>query len=112
MFGIDSYNPTFYSNINDVISNVGNELKTLVGQNIQEVWIVWDNISHEWFQDCPVILKIGDKYMEFCATKLDELSITFNTINLSERLNWYNIDSFDLEWKDSPLLDLQRIKGQ
>lgn len=112
MLGIESYNPHFYSNTSDIIVELGQELKKLIGKKILEVWTVYDINDNEWFADCPVVLNIEGIQLELCTTKLDELSITFNTIDMSEELNWYDIDDFKLEWRKECTPDLLLIKNK
>jgi hypothetical protein len=109
MLGIENYNPSFSSNTTDIIIELGQELKNLIGKKILDIWLVWETNEDEWFKDCPVVLNIEGMQLELCTTKIDELSITFNMIDMSKELNWYHIDDFQLEWRKEPLSDLLTV---
>lgn len=75
MLGINHYEPTFYTESEDIIKEIGPRLKELIGKRVLEVWIVWENIANEWFKDCPVILNLDKSsvwLLNGIAFKFDE----------------------------------------
>lgn len=48
---------------------------------------MWIDDLDEWFADAdpPVVLQVGVEQLEVCAQKFDDLSVTWNTIDLSIR---------------------------
>jgi hypothetical protein len=112
MLGIENYNPHFYTSTKELLDNFSGALRELIGKRILEVWVVWDSKNDEWFKDCPVVLNIEGIQMEICTSKIDEIAITFNTINLSEGINWFDIDDFALEWREGAFSDLLSVKNK
>ena len=106
MFGIENYNPHFNSSTKEIVTKVGEELKKLIGKKITETWVVWETKNNKWFKDCPVVINIEGIQVEICTSKVEELSITFNTIDMSNELNWYDIDDFKLEWREGAFSEL------
>ncbi len=109
MLGIENYNPKFFSSATDITAELGRKLKNLVGKKLLEVWIVWDTNDNEWFRECPVVLNIEGTQLELCNAKTDELSITFDIIDMSQNINWYDIEDFKLEWRKEPLSELSLV---
>jgi hypothetical protein len=112
MFGIANYNPHFYSETQNIINDLGPRLTKLIGKNITDVWVVWDNKADEWFEDCPVILNIEEMQLEICTSELDKLSITFNEIDMSKKLDWYGADDLMLQWKKNELSEQILVKNK
>ena len=109
MLGIENYNPKFFSSTKDITAELGPKLKNLVGKKLLEVWIVWDTNDNEWFRDCPVVLNIEGTQLELCNAKTDELAVTFDAIDMSQNINWYDIDDFKLEWRKEPFSELSLV---
>lgn len=109
MLGIENYNPKFFSSTTDIITELSQKLRNLVGKKLLDVWIVIDTNDNTCFKDCPVVLNIEGTQLELCNYKTDELAITFNTIDLSKKINWYDIDDFKLEWRKEPLSELSAV---
>ncbi len=112
MFGIESYYPHFYTDTKEIIKELGLKLSNIKDKRIIDVLVVWDTKNENWFKDCPVVLNIEGIQLELCANKIDELSITFNTIDMSQKIDWYGIDEFKLEWRKEPFSDLLLAKGK
>lgn len=58
------------------------------------------------------MLNIEGVQLELCTTKLKELAITFYMIDMSQGLNWYDIDDFKLEWRKEPFPELLLVKDK
>lgn len=112
MFGIENYNPHFYSDSTDIITQLGQELKKLIGKEILDIWVVYDTNNNEWFKDCPIVLNVEGIKLELCASKINEFAITFNTIDMSKKLSWYDMCNFDLDWRKEPINELLLVKNK
>ena len=59
-------------------------LLSCVGHQIVDSWLVWNLANDEWFADLPVVLMLDDgRQLEVCWWKLDELSITWNSVDVN-----------------------------
>lgn len=99
MLGIRNYNPIFYTDKDNLIKNHFKELRSLVGEKIDAVWTVHETPSGKFWADCPVVLVVNGKQLEFCSLKDNEISITWNEINLRNKLDWYGSEEIHLEWQ-------------
>ncbi|WP_162051335.1 hypothetical protein [Pontibacter pamirensis] len=88
MLGIPSYAPKFFYDVELFKRTFQETLQNLIGKTITRFWVMWDDMENEWYPDGPVILEIDNNRYEFTAYQLDELSLTINTINLDEKLDW------------------------
>ncbi|MEU5536959.1 hypothetical protein [Streptomyces sp. NPDC020362] len=70
--------------------------------------MVWDLQDDEWFCDCPVLFDFDGEQVEINHHKLDELSVTWNTIDPARPVRW---PGFDLQWRSEPLPELQALRG-
>lgn len=111
MLGIKHYNPKMYTNPSNIIEDHGMKLEALIGKNVQEVWVVWKQTEHEWFNDCPVIIGFEDGQLELCAYKTDEFAVTFDQILVSQGLSWYGSD-LKLHWEKNKLEEWNFIVGK
>ncbi|AXI00933.1 hypothetical protein DV702_15180 [Sporosarcina sp. PTS2304] len=103
MLGIKDYNPKFYTDKNEFIKEHGATLKSLIGSNLREVWTVHEASDGEFWADCPVILLIGEKQLEFCSFKDDEIAVTWDEIDLKETVDWYGDQELNLEWRKNAI---------
>ncbi|MGW1169538.1 hypothetical protein [Streptomyces sp. NPDC002550] len=107
-FGIAGYQATWSSGRGDTARAHGDRLRGLVGRTLTRVWMVWDLQDDEWFPDCPVLFDFEGEQVEINHHKLDELSLTWNTIDPSCPVRW---PGFDLRWRPEPLPELQALRG-
>lgn len=112
MLGIEHYAPKFLSDKEELIKVHGDTLKSLIGQPILKSWVMWDLIEDEWWAECPVILQIGDRKVELCAWKLDEFSITWDSIDIRTKPNWYDVDEIRIDWKENAMQELNSCIGK
>ncbi|MEU5025713.1 hypothetical protein [Streptomyces milbemycinicus] len=114
-FGIQGYRPHWTSGPRAVKEVHGVRLRALAGRALTRLWVVWDLEDDEWFPDCPVLLDFGGEQVEINHWKLDELSLTWNSIDPRRPAEW---PGFALQWRDNaipeaaPLLDhpLQNVE--
>lgn len=79
--GISGFKPSFLIGIEAVRQAHGSRLTTLVGRRLARCALVRFIEDGDWFADCPVVLDFDDLQVEVCHSKLDELSIGWNTID-------------------------------
>jgi len=80
------------------------------GQRIVDSWLVWNLELDKWFADLPVILSLDDgRHLEVCWQKFDELSITWNTIDVSRApVAWV---TWPLVWRSQGHKALRAVTG-
>jgi len=105
MHGIKTYNPCFYQTVESFLINHRAILLTLIGCQIKQFWVMWDEVENEWFADGPVVLEISNKRFEFCCTKLSDFSLTLNSFGLNEPIDWCELT---LVWKMNGLKKMTR----
>lgn len=73
-------------------------LRDFVGDRLETAWIVWDLERDTWLADLPVVLVLNDgRQLEVCWEKFDDLSITWDTIDLAVKPRaWVD---WPLEWR-------------
>jgi hypothetical protein len=103
MLGIKDYEPIFYTDINEFINTHGKGLRDLIGSTIAEIWTVQEISDGDFWADCPVILLIGGKQLEFCSFNDREIAVTWNEIDLKEKLDWYGNQELNLEWRKNAI---------
>tara|TARA_R110002050_G_C8721681_1_gene496440 strand:+ start:119 stop:709 length:591 start_codon:yes stop_codon:yes gene_type:complete len=102
MLGISTYKPKFHTTAESFKSEFEQTLSELIGKRIERFWVMWDTKENEWLTDGPIILKIDGKRFEFTAYQLDEFSLTINSFELTDELNWYGMGSeMQLIWKEN-----------
>ena len=111
MLGIKDYEPIFYTDINDFIKNQSKALRLLVRSTIEEIWTAHEGTNGEYWGDCPVILVIGGKQLEFCSIR-DEISITWDEIDVKGKLDWYGSQELNLEWRKNAIRSNRSFIGK
>ena len=121
MLGISSYNPKFHTTAESFIEEHKNVLLELIGKKINRFWIMWKTKDDIWMTDAPIVVDIENKRYEFTAYKLDEFSLTINSFELNEKLDWYGMgNEMPLEWRENgkpeliknlnkPILDIRLL---
>ncbi len=86
-------------------------LLRLRGHRIVDSWLVWDLDHDTWFADLPVILMLDDgRQLEVSWQKFDDLSITWNTIDVSTTPTaWV---TWPLTWRSQGHESLQAVTGR
>jgi hypothetical protein len=60
------------------------DLLSLPGHRVVAAWGVWNLELGQWFADLPVVMEFDHgRRLEICWQKFDDLSITWNTIDVS-----------------------------
>lgn len=75
-------------------------LRNLVGLRIAAAWTVWNLEHDEWFADLPVVIGFEEgPQLEVCWEKFDDLSITWDTIDVAVTPKaWVE---WPLEWRQT-----------
>jgi hypothetical protein len=61
-------------------------LTGLIGARLTGAWSIWIDASEDWFADMPVVLQFDNgQQLEVCWQKFDDLSLSWNTIDLSQK---------------------------
>jgi hypothetical protein len=79
---VSGWQPDWTSHTQALSARHRDRLRRLRGQRIDATWLVWIVDTYKWFADLPVVLRIGDQQLEVCARNFDDLSITWNTIDV------------------------------
>lgn len=109
MLGISTYKPKFYSEPEIFIKKFDKILSELIGKRIDRFWIMWNIKENEWLADGPIILEIAGKRYEFTIYQLDEFSLTINSFELTDKLDWYGLESeMPLIWKENGIAELTK----
>ena len=102
MLGISTYKPKFHTNAESFKKEFDKILSELIGKKIERFWIMWETKENAWLADGPVILEIAGKRFEFTVYQLDEFSLTINSFELTDKLDWYGMGSeLPLIWKEN-----------
>lgn len=108
-FGIEHYRPVYQCGIGTIATTHGARLSALFGRTLAHTWVLWDVGDDSWFCDAPVLFDFGDAQLEIQHNKLDELSITWNTIDPLSPVTW---PDSALAWRNDAIPDLERLRGQ
>ncbi|WP_055442120.1 hypothetical protein [Lacinutrix himadriensis] len=109
MLGISTYKPKFHTTAESFKSEFELTLSELIGKRIERFWIMWDTKENEWLTDGPIVLDIEEKRFEFTAYQLDEFSLTINSFELTDKLDWYGMgNEMPLIWKENGNSDLTK----
>lgn len=94
----------------------GGRLASLIGRRLTDGWLVWDHRYAAWLADCPVVLNFGGEQIEICHQEFDQLSITWNIIIPTARIEWSDADdttgSARLEWRNDADPRLAAFNGR
>lgn len=113
MFGIQNYEPPFYTSLEDLLSNQGDQLRNLVGKQFLGSWLVWNTYFNSWWTEWPIILIIDQSQLELCTKDMDKLAVTWNTIDVSQPLFEGGSDvSNYLKWRPDAIHELAFVKGR
>ena len=113
MLGIPNYKPNFFDRTDNFIKVFGDQLAKTIGLRLEDYWFMWHTLDNEWYNDGPVILKIGNQQFEFTAYNLDDFSLTFDQIDLNKKLDWFGAgDDIHLVWKNQCNPDINKLIGR
>ena len=106
-----AYTPDYIDSTTELIRQKAGILKALIGQELSSSFLVWDTEENEWFWDGPVILIFGNTQLELCCNKLEEISITSNTVNIHEKphIDWDPDGNY--KWRENSLEEINSVLG-
>ncbi|MFF3669957.1 hypothetical protein [Microtetraspora malaysiensis] len=110
-FGIAGYRPAWLSGRSAVAAAHGRRLATLEGRKLTRALLVWDLDEDAWFSDGVVLLDFEGEQVEIVHQKFDEISITWNTVDPDQPLDWAG-EAFRLAWREDVLAELAQFTGQ
>ncbi len=109
MLGISTYNPKFHTSAESFKSEFNKTLTELIGKKIERFWVMWDIKDNEWLTDGPIVLEIDGKRFEFTAHQMDEFSLSINSFELTDKLDWYGMGKeMPLTWKENGKSELTK----
>ena len=114
-FGIAGYEPDWQTGLPTIRALYESRLVGLVGKTLAQTFLLWDENDDSWFVDAPVVLDFRGDRLELNHWKFDELSITWNSIQLDEPVNWpgdREMGLFKLAWRADPFEQLAYLAGQ
>ena len=109
MLGISKYKPKFHTTAESFKTEFNQTLSELFGKKIEKFWVMWNTKENEWLTDGPIVLKIDGKRFEFTAYQMDKFSLTINSFELTDKLDWYGMGTvMPLIWKGNGNSDLTK----
>jgi hypothetical protein len=96
--GISGFEPGFLVGLDAVRIDHGSRLAALAGRRLTGYALVRFAENGEWFADCPVVLDFDGVQVEICHSKLDELSIGWNTIDTAAVITGWDWFELTPEW--------------
>ncbi len=73
--------------------------------------MVWDLDDDAWFSDGLILLDFDGEQVEIVHQKFDQISITWNTVDSAQPLDWAG-EGFRLVWRDDVLGELAALREQ
>ncbi|MFJ4185058.1 hypothetical protein [Kitasatospora sp. NPDC089509] len=92
--GISGFKPSFLVGIEAARQAYGPRLAALAGRRLTGFALVRFVEDDDWFADCPVVLDFDGVQVEVCHTKLDEFSISWDTIDTAADIagwEWFEL---------------------
>ncbi|MER5564165.1 hypothetical protein ABT071_36895 [Streptomyces sp. NPDC002506] len=96
--GIFGFEPSFLTGIEAIRQAHASRLATLVGRRLTRCALVRFIENEVWFADCPVVLDFDGFQVEVCHSKLDELSIGWNTIDTAATITGWEWFELTPQW--------------
>jgi hypothetical protein len=109
--GISGFEPTFLVGLDVVREEHKSRLAGLGGRCLSKYALVRCADDGEWFADCPVVLDFDGVRVEICHWKLDELSISWNTIDVAAAISGWKGTGLTPVWSCADLR-LEPFVGQ
>ncbi|MGP3934557.1 hypothetical protein [Nonomuraea sp. KM88] len=110
-FGISGYRPAWLRGRSVVATAHGERLAVLQGRRLTRALLVWDLDEDVWFSDGLVMLDFEGEQVEIVHQKFDEISISWNTVDPAQPLDWAGA-GFRLAWREGVPDELARLQGQ
>ncbi|HUR08867.1 MAG TPA: hypothetical protein VM347_40445 [Nonomuraea sp.] len=101
VMGISGFEPTFLVGLEAVREEHGPGLAALGGRRLTGFALVRFVEDGDWFADYPVVLDFDGIQVEMCHWKLDELSISWNTIDTTAAISGWEYVEQTPAWSDA-----------
>lgn len=102
-WGVPNWSPTWLRFYDEVRVAHAHNLGELVGEVLTGLWIPWDTHANERLAELPVVVRSKGRQLEVCAASIDEVSITWDMIDVhvpfkasqpwSVPITWLRLDS-------------------
>lgn len=109
--GVPGYEPQWLNAADAVVAAHATRLSSLVGLPLRQTWVMWTAQYDSFWADGPVVLDFGSR-LEVAHQKLDEVSITWDSIDLARPLDWYGADELALTWRRDAPPNLAELTGR
>lgn len=87
-FWIPGFRPAWVAGRDELVAVHGDRFRGLAGRVLTGVALMWHRTDGSWCADGPVVLMFDDgTQLELLHHKFDDLSVTWNTIDLSADLD-------------------------
>jgi hypothetical protein len=96
--GISGFKPSFLVGIEMIRQAHGSRVATLAGRRLAGFAVVRFAEDGDWFADCPVVLDFDGIQVEVCHSKLDELSIGWDTIDTAATITGWEWHELTPQW--------------
>ncbi|MEV0974871.1 hypothetical protein [Microtetraspora glauca] len=110
-FGVAGYRPMWLRGCSAVAAAHGRRLAMLKGRRLTGALLVWDLDEDAWFSDGLVLLDFEGEQVEIVHQRFDEISITWNTVDPAQPLDWAG-EGFRLAWREGVPGELAALEGQ
>lgn len=109
--GIAGYEPDWLSDPVSFCDRHVAALGALLAGKLVSTWVLWDTTHDEHFAEAPVILQFDrGPQIEVCCWKLDEMSLTYDRIDVSDPPDW-GWEPRAFEWRRDALRPLASVLG-
>ncbi|WTW99974.1 hypothetical protein OG216_44435 [Streptomycetaceae bacterium NBC_01309] len=98
LMGISGFEPDFLVGIGAVRERHGRRLAALRGRRLTGYALVRFAEDGTWYADCPVVLDFEGVQVEVCHSKLDELSIGWDRIDVTAAIVGWEWFELTPEW--------------
>ncbi|MFF2748450.1 hypothetical protein ACFVVA_23300 [Kitasatospora sp. NPDC058048] len=99
--GISGFKPSFVVGVDATRQAHGSRLAALTGRRLTGFALVRFVEDGDWFADCPVVLDFDGVQVEVCHWKLDELSIGWDTIDITSTITGWEGFELTPQWSHS-----------
>ncbi len=111
-FGLPGYVPTWTNDLDALVTTQSGRLGDLVGRRLVGASLMWDAKRDVWWADGPVVLDFDGVRLEINHQKFDDLSITWDTIDLDRPIRWAGSRRPKLRWRHDVPQDLAELHGR
>lgn len=102
--GLKSYTPESFGDLAKFAVYAHNILKGAKNE-VFNGYLAAFNQDHQFCEDCPLVLNIGEHHYEISTQQDEEISLSKNEINFNEEIIWLAEDTWKWEEEGIPILD-------